>query len=157
MEVISALTLAFETLSSSGRPYDILICSWYFHLQLFQWKLGCLWKMNLLFSVLFFFVCVSNVHIYIKSVVVFSFEVRGKGMRCCSVRVNFLVPACFFQGKHIWHWRCSMEAVPCSAPHRPAQQGKVIPPKNQGKNFSSWKTTTKVSERGGRQIRGDVW
>lgn len=49
--------------------------------------------MNLMFSVLFF---VSNVHIYIKYLVILPFEVREKGMRCFSVRMRFLVPMYFF-------------------------------------------------------------
>lgn len=68
---------------------------------------------------------VSNVHIYIKSVVVFSFEVREEGMRCFSVRVSFLVPCTAdTSGTGDAAWRLC-----------PAQQGKVMPPENQGENF----------------------
>lgn len=69
------------------RPYDILICSCYFHLQLCQWKLSCLWKRNLMFAVLFF---VSNVHIYIKYLFVLPFEVGEEGMRCSPWKWGFL-------------------------------------------------------------------
>lgn len=117
--------------------------------------------MNLMFSVLFFFV--SNVHIYIKYLVILPFEVGEKGMRCFSVPVRFL--------RYFFSLRKSIlpclggesggcYVLPTSAALALQVGGGVFPPENPLQNLNAFsvggkkKTNPKkFLPRGGRRMR----